>query len=78
MALLSFLKEQPRLKIMLLKGCSSLTNINIPNSVTEIRRGAFEGCKLLTVINVPAKMSDYYKKLLSKNIHHLIEEIEAK
>lgn len=34
-------------------GCESLTNINIPNSVTNIGDGAFSGCNSLTSINIP-------------------------
>ena len=33
--------------------CSSLTNINIPNSVTTIGRGAFSRCNSLTSITIP-------------------------
>ena len=33
--------------------CSSLTNINIPNSVTNIGYEAFECCRSLTNINIP-------------------------
>ena len=33
--------------------CSSLTNINIPNSVTNIGDAAFSGCSSLTNINIP-------------------------
>ena len=33
--------------------CSSLTNINIPNSVTTIGVGAFSGCESLTSITIP-------------------------
>ena len=33
--------------------CSSLTNINIPNSVTNIGNEAFWGCKSLININIP-------------------------
>jgi hypothetical protein len=33
--------------------CTSLTEINIPNSVTTIGKGAFSGCKSLTEINIP-------------------------
>ena len=33
-------------------GCKSLTNINIPNSVTNIGDSAFAGCKSLTSINI--------------------------
>lgn len=33
--------------------CSSLTNINIPNSITTIGEGAFARCKSLTSINIP-------------------------
>ena len=34
-------------------GCSSLTSINIPNSVTSIGINAFAGCSALTSINIP-------------------------
>lgn len=36
--------------------CSSLTNINIPNSVTNIGYGAFLGCSSLTKIKIPSSV----------------------
>ena len=42
--------------------CKSLTNINIPNSVTNIGDRAFEGCK-----NLPSKIkSDIIKRFGEK------------
>ena len=38
--------------------CRSLTNINIPNSVTNIWDGAFAGCKLLTKIDIPDSVTN--------------------
>lgn len=35
------------------KGCTSLTSIEIPNGVTEIKPHAFEGCTGLTSIEIP-------------------------
>ena len=35
------------------RSCSSLMNINIPNSVTSIGEGAFSYCTCLTSINIP-------------------------
>ena len=35
------------------EGCSGLTSITIPNSVTSIGQGAFHGCSGLTSINIP-------------------------
>ena len=34
-------------------GCSSLTSIEIPNSVTSIGKRAFDGCASLTSVNIP-------------------------
>ena len=36
--------------------CQSLTNINIPNSVTTIGEGAFSDCDSLTSINIPSSV----------------------
>ena len=38
-------------------GCVSLTNINIPNSVSKIGKGAFCGCRSLTSITIPNGLS---------------------
>ena len=38
--------------------CDSLTNINIPNSVTNIGNGAFSKCELLTNINIPNSVTN--------------------
>ena len=35
-------------------GCSGLTSLNLPASITEIGRNAFEGCCGLTSLNLPA------------------------
>ena len=34
-------------------GCSSLTSVTIPNSVTSIRDSAFSGCSSLTSVTIP-------------------------
>ena len=41
--------------------CSSLTNINIPNSVTNIGNEAFWGCKSLININIPNSVTNIGK-----------------
>lgn len=41
--------------------CSSLTNINIPNSVTNIGNEAFLGCKSLININIPNSVTNIGK-----------------
>lgn len=41
--------------------CSSLTNINIPNSVTNIGNEAFGGCKSLININIPNSVTNIGK-----------------
>ena len=35
-------------------GCSGLTSLNLPSSITKIGMSAFEGCSGLTSINLPA------------------------
>ena len=39
-------------------GCSSLTSVNIPSSVTEIGDKAFSGCSSLTSINIPSNVTE--------------------
>ena len=39
--------------IYLFEGCTNLTNITIPSSVTRIERDAFKGCTNLTSITIP-------------------------
>ena len=46
--------------------CSSLTNIEIPNSVTSIGSGAFNGCSSLTSIEIPNSVTWLY----FNNYHH--------
>ncbi|MBR5774773.1 MAG: leucine-rich repeat domain-containing protein, partial [Bacteroidaceae bacterium] len=38
-------------------GCSNLTSIPIPPSVTEIGKGAFKGCSSLTSISIPPSVT---------------------
>ena len=38
-------------------GCSSLTSINIPSSVTEIGEDAFRDCSSLTSLNIPSSVT---------------------
>ena len=39
-------------------GCSSLTSVNIPSSVTEIGESAFECCTSLTSVNIPSSVTE--------------------
>ena len=39
-------------------GCSSLTSVNIPSSVTTIGGAAFEGCRSLTSVNIPSGVTE--------------------
>ena len=43
------------------KECSSLTSINIPESVTNIGKSAFSGCERLTGINIPESVTSIEK-----------------
>ena len=38
-------------------GCTSLTSVNIPSSVTEIGGSAFEYCRSLTNVNIPSSVT---------------------
>jgi hypothetical protein len=58
------------------EGCSSLTSVTIPNSVTEIGWGTFKDCSSLTSINIPANKTNYYKKRLFKELHQFIVEMD--
>ena len=40
------------------RGCSSLTSVNIPSSVTEIGYAAFVGCSSLTSVNIPSSVTE--------------------
>ena len=58
--------------------CSSLTEVTIPNSVTEIGNSAFSGCTSLTSVTIPdsvTKIKDYAfedcTKLTSVNISNI-------
>ena len=64
--------------------CSSLTSINIPNSVTSIGSGAFFYCSSLTSINIPNSVTKignnaFYScsSLTSINIGSSIKDIDA-
>ena len=39
-------------------GCTSLTSVNIPSSVTEIGGSAFEYCRSLTNVNIPSSVTE--------------------
>ena len=39
-------------------GCSGLTSINIPSSITEIGESAFRYCSGLTSINIPSSITE--------------------
>ena len=39
-------------------GCSSLTSVNIPSSVTSIGWRAFESCSSLTSVNIPSGVTE--------------------
>ncbi len=54
--------------------CTGLTNVVIGNSVKIIGNDAFDGCTNLKAIIVPERMTDHFKNLLPKELHHLIVE----
>jgi hypothetical protein len=44
------------------QGCTSLSTVNIPKSVTSIGNYAFEGCTSLTSINIPESITSIGKE----------------
>ena len=46
-------------------GCSALTSVEIPNSVTCFRSLAFEGCSGLTSIVIPNSVTDIFNQVFS-------------
>ena len=65
------------------KGCSGLTSVNIPNSVTSIGEYAFFGCSNLTSVNIPNSVTSigefaFYgcSSLTSINIPNNVTSIE--
>ena len=58
-----------------LDGCTSLTSITIPNSVTEIGWGAFEGCTNLKAIYIPIGSKARFAKMDGlEDLQHLLIE----
>ena len=63
-------------------GCSELSNIIIPNNVTNIEEAAFSNCEGLTAINIPSSIKtigfgafDGCNKLLTIDIPNSVESI---
>ena len=48
------------------RGCTSLTNITIPDSVTWIGSHAFSGCKSLTSITIPESVTGIYGRAFER------------
>ena len=53
-------------------GCSSLTNIALPEGLTTIGYSAFRGCSSLTVLYIPKGTEDYFKRLLPSEYHSML------
>lgn len=47
-------------------GCSSLTSVNIPSSVTEIREYAFDGCSSLISVKIPSSVTSIGESAFQK------------
>ena len=63
-------------------GCSSLTSVTIPNSVTSIGNGAFSGCSSLTSVTIPNSVTSigngvfaYCKNI--ENVYCYAEEVPS-
>ncbi len=57
--------------IITFNGCSSLTSVTIPNSVTSIGCGAFNGCSSLTSVTMPKALKKYIKKAFGDKHKHI-------
>ena len=58
--------------------CFSLQNIVISNSVTEIGNNVFNWCKSLQNIFITKGKVEYLERILNKEYHYLIKEIDYK
>lgn len=55
------------------RGCTSLEQINIPDSVTSIGDSAFLDCSSLRQINIPAGSREKFEEMLPDERHMLVE-----
>ena len=79
------IKENTRvISVCAFEGCSSLTSVTIPNSVTSIGHNAFSGCSSLTSVTIPNSVTSIggyafrdCKSLTSVTIPNSVTSIEG-
>lgn len=62
-------------------GCSGLTSLTIPKSVTQIRKDAFSGCRNLTNLSIPVEFINndilQYSRLTSLTVYGNVSSIRS-
>ncbi len=59
------------------QGCSNLTSLTIPNTLSSIKTGAFSGCSALTSITLTGKGAWNYNSSEYKGLQEIINQIKT-
>lgn len=68
-----------RMSYDMFSGCTNLTEVTLPENITEIPQSMFEGCKKLTTVSIPAGVKKIGSQafsgsgIVSLDIHNVTE-----